>query len=71
MCLNDACMILGLVYQYMGDWHKNTTHISSVVMHDVMVDIHILFPFPYQVLFGICEDHASSHSFYMYQRYDC
>ena len=64
-------MIRGLGDQYVGDCHKNTTHISSVVMHDVMVDMHTLFPCPYQVLFDICEDHASSQRFNMYQRYDC
>ena len=47
----------------MGDWHENTTHIYSVVMHDVMVDIHTLLPCPYHVLFDICEENESSHSF--------
>ena len=63
MCFNGAYMIRGLGDQYVGDWHKNTKHISSVLMHDVMC--------PYQVLFDICEEHVSSHSFYIYQRYYC
>ena len=71
MCFNDACMILGLRDQYVGDRHKNTTHIYSVKVHDVMVDMHTLLPCPYQVMFDICEEHASPQSFYMYQRYDC
>ena len=37
---NDAYLILGLEHQYVGNYHNNATHISSVVMHVGMVDMH-------------------------------
>ena len=67
MYVNDAYMILGLVDQYVGDWHNNTTQISSVVMHDVMVDMHIFFTCSCHMLFDIYDEHAASQSLYMYQ----
>ena len=57
MCLNDTYMIIGLVYQYMGNWHNIKTHISSVAINDVMVDMHTLLPCSCQMLFDIHDNH--------------
>ena len=40
MCLNDAYLILVLFDQYVGNWNNSATHISSVAIHIVMVDMH-------------------------------
>ena len=40
MCWNDAYLVLGLEYQYVGNYNNNATQISSVVMHVGVVDIH-------------------------------
>ena len=39
---NDAYLIIGMEDQYMGNYNKNATHISSVEMHVGIVDMHIL-----------------------------
>ena len=40
MCWNKAYLILGLEDQYVGNWHKKSTHISGVEMNVGVVDIH-------------------------------
>ena len=60
MCLNCAYLILGLGDQYVGNWQKNTTHISSMDMNDVIVYMHTFFPWPCQILFDIYDNHAES-----------
>ena len=34
----------------MSIWHNIEIHISSVVMHDLNLDMHILLPLPYNML---------------------
>ena len=60
-------MILDIEYQYLGNWNNNATHISSVEMNVGMVYMHILFPWPCQLLLYIYNAHAASQSFYMSQ----
>ena len=69
MFFNDASMILGLIDQYMSNWNNNKTHISSVVMDDVIVDMHKFLPWSCQMMFSTYDDHAVSHSLHMSQRY--
>ena len=64
---NGSYIILGLVDQHLGNWYKNATYVSSVTMYVGMVDIHILFPWPCQILFDSYDYHAASQSFYMSQ----
>ena len=42
MCWNDAYLILGLEYQYMGNCPTNATQISIVAMYVATVDMHTL-----------------------------
>ena len=34
----------------MDIWHNTTIHISSVIIHDLTVDMHKFLPFPYHML---------------------
>ena len=47
ICWNDAYLILGVEYQYMGNYNNNATHISNVEMHVGMVDMHTLYTWPF------------------------
>ena len=47
---NDAYMIIVMEDQYVGNFNKNATQISSVVMHVGTVDIYILYPWPCHML---------------------
>ena len=67
MCWNDAYMIIGLEYQYVGNCHNNETQISSVAMNVGIVDIHTLYPFPFQMLLHRYDAHAASLIFHMSQ----
>ena len=67
MCWNDTYLIIGLGDQYLGNWHDNVKHISSVVIHFGVEDIHILFPWTCQILFVKYYNHEASQSFYMSQ----
>ena len=42
MCWNDAYLILGLEYQYVGNHNNNGTQIYSVEIHAEIVDMHTL-----------------------------
>ena len=64
MCCNDYYMIIGMEDQYVGNWHNNSTHISSVAMHVGMVDIHKLLPWPCQMLLHTYNSHLVSNIFY-------
>ena len=55
---NDDYPILGQEYQYVGDWHNNTIHISSVAIHVGMVDMHTLLTWPCQLLLNIYDSHV-------------
>ena len=63
MCWNDAYMIIGLEYQYVGNCHNNETQISSVAMNVGIVDIHTLYLWKYQMLLHIYDTHAASKKF--------
>ena len=65
MCWNDFYLILVMKYQYVGNWHNNITHISSVEMHVGMVDMSTLFPWPCQMLFCGYEYHEALQSFHI------
>ena len=41
---NDTYLVFGMEDQYVGNYNNNAKHISSVVMHVGMVDMHTLSP---------------------------
>ena len=51
MCCNSAYLILGLEDKCVVNYHNNATHIYSVRMNDVMVDMHTLLSWPWKILF--------------------
>ena len=63
MCWNDAYLILGLKDQYMGNYHNNVTHISSVAVHVGIVDIHTLLTWTRHMLLYIYNSHVTLQSF--------
>ena len=67
---NYANMILGLEYQYMGNFHNNATQIYSASMHFGLVDMNTFDIWPCQIMFHIYDSHAASHSLYMSQIVD-
>ena len=67
MCWDDAYLIIGMEYSYVGNYNNNTTHIYIVSVHVGMVDINTFYPCPCQILLHIYDVHAESQSFYMYQ----
>ena len=70
ICWNDAYLIIGLEYQCVENYHNNATHISSVVMHDVIVYMHIFLTCKCQMLFDKYDAYAESQSSYMSQMGD-
>ena len=67
ICWNYAYLILGLEYQYVGNWHNNATCISSVAMNIGMVNMHKCLPWSCHMLLHIHDAHTASQSFYMSQ----
>ena len=67
MCWNDAYLILGLEDHCVGNWHKNSTHFSSVAMHIGMVDMQTFMPWPCHIMLHIYKSLAASQSFYISQ----
>ena len=57
-CWNIDHMFLGQEDLCLGIWHNIAIHISSVVTHDMNVDTHTLFPFPYQIIWRKYDVHV-------------
>ena len=51
MCLSSADLIPNLGHKYVNIWRNKATKRFSVAMHVVMVDIHALLAYPFQMLF--------------------
>ena len=64
---NNAYMILGLKYQYVGNQNNNATNCFSVAMCVGMVDMHTVYPFPCHLMLNIYDAHVEPHSVYMSQ----
>ena len=56
--MNCADLILDLEDISVDIVHNNSTHISNVVMHILMMDIHTLLPSPFQMLFETYDYHV-------------
>ena len=48
--MNCYDKIINLEYQSVGIGHNNAKHISNVVMHILVMDMHTLFPLPCHIL---------------------
>ena len=67
ICWNYAYLVIDFGYQYVGNFHNKAKHISSVVMHVGMDDMHTLLPWTCQMLFDKYDDHEVVQIFYMSQ----
>ena len=67
MCWNGDYLIIGVEDQYVVNCCNNTTQISSVAIHVVMVDMHTFYPWPFNMWLHRYDAHAASLSFYMSQ----
>ena len=67
MCWNDTYLILDLEDQYMENYNNKSAHISNDEINVGMVDIHTLYPIPYQLMLRIYDTHVASYVLYIYQ----
>ena len=58
-CRNTDRLFLGQEDQRMDIWNNMEIQISCVVTHDLTVDTHTLFPFPYQIIWSKYDAHVA------------
>ena len=58
-CQNTDNMFLGQEYLCLGIWKKIAIHSSSVVTHDITLDMHTFLPLPYQMLWHKYDAHVA------------
>ena len=70
LCWDTDNLFLGQEYLCLDIWHNIAIHISSVVTHDLTVDMHTLLPLPYHMFWRKYDAHVASLYFYMFHIYN-
>ena len=59
LCRNTDHLFIGQEDKHMEIWNNIAIHISSLVMHDLTVDMHTFSPFPYHIRWHKYEVHVA------------